>query len=162
MNFCKRSYQPILRYLYTETIKRRGEISLHKHFNEPISGCFLRISCDSLLTNDDKSVASCQQTCFKLIVKTCYPQAFNAKFVIDKFLATYRQLASKVDSGVFSCVLYGVYSMICEIFNHQTVLYFLFSTKIFQVEIENVGPLTKIRMRQDVSAVSPNWRIEKV
>ena len=32
MNFCKRSYQPILRYLYTETIKRGGEISLHKHF----------------------------------------------------------------------------------------------------------------------------------
>ena len=24
---------------------------------------------------DDKSVASCQQTCCKLIVKTCYPQA---------------------------------------------------------------------------------------
>ena len=33
MNFCKRSYQPILRYLYTEVKKRRGEISLHKHFN---------------------------------------------------------------------------------------------------------------------------------
>ena len=32
MNFCKRSYQPILHYLYTETIKRGGEISLHKHF----------------------------------------------------------------------------------------------------------------------------------
>ena len=32
MNFCKRSYQPILRYLYTETIKRGGQISLHKHF----------------------------------------------------------------------------------------------------------------------------------
>ena len=32
MNFCKRSYQPILRCLYTETIKRGGEISLHKHF----------------------------------------------------------------------------------------------------------------------------------
>ena len=29
MNFCKRSYQPILRYLYTETIKRGGKISLH-------------------------------------------------------------------------------------------------------------------------------------
>ena len=24
---------------------------------------------------DDKTVASCQQTCCKLIVKTCYPQA---------------------------------------------------------------------------------------
>ena len=34
MNFCKRSYQPILRYLYTETIKHGGEISLHKHFTE--------------------------------------------------------------------------------------------------------------------------------
>ena len=33
MNFCKRSYQPILRYLYTETIKGGGEILLHKHFN---------------------------------------------------------------------------------------------------------------------------------
>ena len=32
MNFCKRSYQPILRYLYTETIKRGGEISLHNIF----------------------------------------------------------------------------------------------------------------------------------
>ena len=36
MNFCKRSYQPILRYLYTETIKRGGEISLHKHFKVQI------------------------------------------------------------------------------------------------------------------------------
>ena len=34
MNFCRRNYQPILRYLYTKTIKRGGEISLHKHFNE--------------------------------------------------------------------------------------------------------------------------------
>ena len=33
MNFCERSYQPILRYLYTEVKKRRVEISLHKHFN---------------------------------------------------------------------------------------------------------------------------------
>ena len=32
MNFYKRSYQPILRYLYTETIKLRGEISLLRHF----------------------------------------------------------------------------------------------------------------------------------
>ena len=32
MNFCKRSYQPIFRYLYTEVKKRRGEISLHEHF----------------------------------------------------------------------------------------------------------------------------------
>ena len=31
MNFCKRSYQPILRLLYVDTIKRRGKISLHKH-----------------------------------------------------------------------------------------------------------------------------------
>ena len=34
MNFWKRSYQPILRYLYAETIKRGGEISLHKHFKQ--------------------------------------------------------------------------------------------------------------------------------
>ena len=33
MNFCKRSYRPILRYLYTEVKKRRGKILLHKHFN---------------------------------------------------------------------------------------------------------------------------------
>ena len=33
MNFCKRGYQPILRQLYPEAMKRRGEISLHKHFN---------------------------------------------------------------------------------------------------------------------------------
>ena len=39
MNFCKRSYQPILRYLYTEVIKRRGEISLHKHFNPRCIDC---------------------------------------------------------------------------------------------------------------------------
>ena len=32
MNFSKRSYQPILRYLYTEVKKLWGEISLHKHF----------------------------------------------------------------------------------------------------------------------------------
>ena len=29
----RRSYQPILHQLYTEAIKRRGGISLHKHFN---------------------------------------------------------------------------------------------------------------------------------
>ena len=34
MNFCKRSYQPILRYLYSEVKKHRREISLHKHFNQ--------------------------------------------------------------------------------------------------------------------------------
>ena len=32
MNFYKRCYQPILRYLYSEAIKRQGEISLHKLF----------------------------------------------------------------------------------------------------------------------------------
>ena len=31
MNFYKRSYQPILRYLYIKAIKRRGKISLHRH-----------------------------------------------------------------------------------------------------------------------------------
>ena len=34
MNFCQRSYQPMLHYVYTETIKHRGEISLHKHFKQ--------------------------------------------------------------------------------------------------------------------------------
>ena len=33
MNFFRRSYQPILRYLYTEVKKRRGEISLHNTLN---------------------------------------------------------------------------------------------------------------------------------
>ena len=28
-NFCKRSYQPVLRYLYAEKTKRWGNISLH-------------------------------------------------------------------------------------------------------------------------------------
>ena len=33
MNFCNRSYHDlILRYLYSETIKRRSEILLHRHF----------------------------------------------------------------------------------------------------------------------------------
>ena len=32
MNFYKKSYQLILRYLYIETIKRRDEISLHRYF----------------------------------------------------------------------------------------------------------------------------------
>ena len=31
-HFCKISYQPILRYLYAGTIKRRDKIWLHKHF----------------------------------------------------------------------------------------------------------------------------------
>ena len=30
----ERSYQLILHYLYTETIKRRGEILLHRHLKE--------------------------------------------------------------------------------------------------------------------------------
>ena len=34
MNFYKRSYQPILRYLYTEAIKRRSEILLHGRLNK--------------------------------------------------------------------------------------------------------------------------------
>ena len=37
MNFCERSYQPILRHLYTEVKKRRGQISLHKHFKVDIN-----------------------------------------------------------------------------------------------------------------------------
>ena len=36
MNFCKRSYQHILRYLYTEAIKRRGEILLRRHFKNKL------------------------------------------------------------------------------------------------------------------------------
>ena len=38
MNFYKRSYQLILRYLYTETIKRRGEILLHRNFKGFVQG----------------------------------------------------------------------------------------------------------------------------
>ena len=47
MNFCKRSYQPILRYLYTETIKRGAEISLHTHFN----GSKLELICDVIFSH---------------------------------------------------------------------------------------------------------------
>ena len=31
---------------------------------------------------DDKSVASCQKTCYKLMVKTCYPQAYCKLFEV--------------------------------------------------------------------------------
>ena len=48
-NFYKRSYQPILRYLYTEAIKRQGEISLHKHFNCKWSMTLLNYKSISLL-----------------------------------------------------------------------------------------------------------------
>ena len=43
---------------------------------KPISGC-VRIAYFALY-NGDKSAASCQQACFKLIVKTFYPQAVDA------------------------------------------------------------------------------------
>ena len=36
MNFHKRICQPILCYFHTEAIKRRGKISLHKHFNQAL------------------------------------------------------------------------------------------------------------------------------
>ena len=39
MDFCKISYQPILRYLYTEVKNRRGEISLQKILMDSISFC---------------------------------------------------------------------------------------------------------------------------
>ena len=81
---------------------------------------------------EDKSIASCQQTCWKLIVKTCYPQACCKLFQqvvtslqliltdllqpdeIDKFVATCRQTATspdKIDNlqqvcGVFGCVAF--------------------------------------------------------
>ena len=35
-------------------------------------------------TDDDKSVASCQQTCCKLIVQTCHPQACCKLFQINE------------------------------------------------------------------------------
>ena len=40
MNFYKRSYEPILRYVYTEGIKRRGEISLHNKLSFVASQTF--------------------------------------------------------------------------------------------------------------------------
>ena len=43
MNQLKKSYQHILRYLYSETIKHRGEISLHKHFKDAVQSV-LRIA----------------------------------------------------------------------------------------------------------------------
>ena len=57
-------------------LNARSLVLISSHYqlviDKPISGC-VRMACDSLLTT--KSVASCQQTCCKLIVKTCYPQA---------------------------------------------------------------------------------------
>ena len=49
MNFYKRRYQLILRYLYTETIKCRGEISLHIHFNINITSSIILKRINSLL-----------------------------------------------------------------------------------------------------------------
>ena len=49
MNFYKRSYQLILRYLYTETIKRQDEILLHRHFNINITSNILLKRINSLL-----------------------------------------------------------------------------------------------------------------
>ena len=49
MNFYKRNYQLILRYLYTETIKRRGDISLHRHFNINIPSNIILKRINSLL-----------------------------------------------------------------------------------------------------------------
>ena len=50
MNFYKRSYQPILRYLYAEAIKRQGEISLHKHFNNLFQTCYNKLGTSSANT----------------------------------------------------------------------------------------------------------------
>ena len=47
MNFYKIIYQPILRYLYTEAIKRQGEISLHKHFND--AGAYMTKASNSVV-----------------------------------------------------------------------------------------------------------------
>ena len=44
--------------------------------NKPISGCVNCVVCGSV---DDKFAGSCQQTCGKLIVKTCYLQACTNK-----------------------------------------------------------------------------------
>ena len=43
MSFYKRSYQLILRYLYTEAIKRWDGISLHRHLKYE-QECFMRYS----------------------------------------------------------------------------------------------------------------------
>ena len=64
MNFYKRSYQPILHYLYTETIKRQGEISLHRHFK--MSGVTDKKNADQGVQSQkcascDKSVDILQQ-----------------------------------------------------------------------------------------------------
>ena len=93
MNFCtERSYQPISRYLYIETIKRGGEISLHKHFIKSagfvnvnwlvvssLSSNLMQIDICRLTTSikivDKKSR---QSTCIKPVdnlQQTCYHQA---------------------------------------------------------------------------------------
>ena len=44
MDFCKISYQPILRYLYTEVKKRRGKISLQKILIDSIHFVAMRLT----------------------------------------------------------------------------------------------------------------------
>ena len=67
--------------------KRKSRSSLHSQNAQIVTS--LSTSCNNLLQQvdirirshglrqlvDDKSVASCQQTCCKLIVQTCYQQA---------------------------------------------------------------------------------------
>ena len=78
MNFCKRRYQLILRYLYTEVKKRRGEISLHKHFKiRLVATCHLQ-TCSNLLKQlaaslwitsfDNQLATSLLTTCSSLVV----------------------------------------------------------------------------------------------
>ena len=91
MNFCKRRYQLILRYLYTEVKKRRGEISLHKHFKiRLVATCHLQ-TCSKLLkkltrslwiTSFDNQLATSlltnfQQTCRQQAVASWYQLVDN-------------------------------------------------------------------------------------
>ena len=75
MNFCKRSYQPILRYLYTEVRKRPGEISLHKHFNDlpvHVSSSNIDLYADDTTISssaDCKNIATLQDSLNRCVVK---------------------------------------------------------------------------------------------
>ena len=54
-NFCERSYQSILRYLFAETIKRQGKISVRRHFNEDIHSLLTKeAKTDLLVAEEDK------------------------------------------------------------------------------------------------------------
>lgn len=49
-----------------------------------------------------------------------------------------------------------------KLFSFFSPFCFNFSSKIFQAQIEDVGRLLRLKIRQGVSGSSPNWKIDKV